>query len=802
MTKMRPSNPFHPEAVATYGQVIRTCENLGYMGTALEQLTQYLINYPSAADRRYGAAIGLRGGHGSGKTHLLMWLAEKAKNLSTIQPIVLYAKADRASFADLYTQLLSNLSREKFQELLGEALKNLAQEEVGKAKASEILDQEISSAADLERLSSRGKIDLEQLVKQLQIKLDSARSPVPGVTPDNPVPGVIPRTLTLINDPKLGDKAYQWLIGRQVTGLADLNLSYHLFELKPTEQAISKAENSALENTAEGTAPESSVPDVTAVNGLETVAALLQLTERPLVVLIDQFEVLLRADSKRQQTLFSVIKKLVEQLNLQNALTFIAGNNEPWEALTPDVTPRLRMRDPLLVGNLSLEETEQLLGAYTDVLDCSFSDEALGSIHNLSGGNPREIIRIAYYAYEDRSVDGDLNKVDEEVLVRSAGESRTVEERNKLALARVDAVLGEFAGAIRANINIEADISLDRMLVANDQPRLALMMMKATDKLAEIDSARRHQVVLRYLGQKWPSVPLISVSVGYSSSEVADLIGTTSAVLQFDEKDFPGQLRATITELLAKPRPQETNSTNDLAVLEVLKTIAERLNMLETERTEETNQIAERFSTGTGGTAEPSRKERETGTRWDMVNALDQLQDGLREGDSERERGIMKSLLVANEANLRIKQIDYLGGLYLELLAEVPPWDGSDRTAFSRKLLTETRTEVIRELRRLLRGKRVIDSLVEQPRNMSVVAASLIGFVATVVMVLLRTDSFGTTSFALRLTPVLLVTTGLAIGLTYLLRWRHLIKWERVAAEVREQIRISNKEKQLARTEK
>jgi hypothetical protein len=734
-----------------------------------------------------------------------MWLAEKAKNLSTIQPIVLYAKADRASFADLYTQLLSNISREKFQELLGEALKNLAQEEVGKAKASEILDQEISSAADLERLSSRGKIDLEQIVKQLQIKLDSARSPVPGVTPDNPVPGVIPRTLTLINDPKIGDKAYQWLIGKEVTGLADLNLSYHLFELKPTEKATSAAENSEPESSPEGTTlasttpaifrQESSVPDVTAVNGLETVAALLQLTERPLVVLIDQFEVLLRADPKRQQTLFSVIKKMVEQLNLQNALTFIAGNNEPWEAITPDVTPRLRIRDPLLVGNLSRQETEQLLEAYTAALNCRFSDDALVAIHNLSGGNPREIIRIAYYAYEDPGVDGDLNKVDEDVLIRSAGESRTVEERNKLALARIDSVLGEFGGVIRANINIEADISLDRMLVANDQPRLALMMMKATDKLSEIDSARRHQVVLKYLGEKWPSVPLISVSVGYSSSEVADLIGTTSAVLQFNEKDFQGQLRATTTELLAKPRPHDSTSISDSAVLEVLKTIADRLNMLETERTEETNKIAERFQQGTGAGAEPARMERETGTRWDMVNALDQLQDALREGEYDRERGIMKSLLVANEANLRIKQIDYLGGLYLELLAEVPsPWDLSDRTKFSRNLLNETRTEVIRELRRLLRGKRAIDSLVEQPLQISVAVALLTGLVSTIVMALvLRPDiPFGTSAFLVRILPILLVTTAVVIGFTFFLRRQHLSRWEGVAASVRAQIRMDN----------
>jgi predicted CopG family antitoxin len=794
MNKSQPSNPFHPEAVATYGQVIKTCENLGYMQTALEELNQYLISYPAATARRYGAAIGLRGGHGSGKTHLLMWLAEKARNLSSIQPIVLYAKADRASFADLYTQLVSNLSREKLQELLGEAVRKLAKEEVGKAKVSEILDEQISSNADLEILNREQKIDLDQLKIQLQAKLDTAREAVPGVTPEKPVPGTIPRMLTLLQDPNLGPKAYEWLLGKEVTDLADLNLSHPLFELKTerqdSSQQVKKEPGSAgpppAGSAQQSEVPESSVPDLTAIDALETLAALLLIAERPLIILIDQFEILLRADDKRRQTLFSVVKKLVEQLNFQKAMTFIAGSSEPWDALTLDVTPRLRRRDPLIVGSLSLKETEHLLEAYTDSLDSKFSDSALATIRALSGGNAREVIRIAYYAYNE--VNGDLPRVDEGVLIRSAGESRTVEERNKLALETIDSVLAEFGGAIRANIIIDDDISLDRILVSNDQPRLALMTMKATDKLSEINSARRFSVIRNYLETKWPNVPLMSISVGYSSSEVGNLIGTTSTVLQFDEKNFPGQLRARITELLAQPRHEAPSAATDSAVLDFLKTIAERLNTLEVERSDEMKKIADRFAEKAQVESQSARNEREIDNRWDMVNALDSLQEALHSDGPEVERGIMRSLLVANEANVKIKQIDYLGGLYLDLVAETPPpWEYSEEAEFARHKLGEAREAIIREFRRLLRGKRIIDNIVEQPLKYSL-GISLILILAEITFVSTNVRYFldyPLPYLFFRILPWLLITVAGVMGATFALRSFRLSKWERHARRLR-----------------
>src|SRR4029450_12281569 len=93
----------------------------------------------------------------------------------------------------------------------------------------------------------------------------------------------------------------------------------------------------------------------------------------------------------------------------------------------------------------------------------------------------------------------------------------------------------------------------------------------------------------------------------------------------------------------------------------------------------------------------------------------------------EAERGIMRTLLVANEANLKIKQIDYLGGIYLDLIAESPsPWEGSKTASFARHQLAVTREAIARELRRLLRGRRVIDNIVERPLNYAVAVSGIL----------------------------------------------------------------------------
>ena len=269
-----PENPFPLEAVATYGKIVKSCDELKYMNAPLQELTDYLRAY-SESSQRYGAAIGLRGGHGSGKTHLLIRLAEIARDFESIDVDVLYAKADKANFYDLYFQLMSALPREVLQDYLGLAMTNIAIEHVQKAKATESISERIRGPEDLPKLYGEGNLARDQLLTTLQQRLE-----------DTQVPVEIPRILMQIDNPTYGDTAYQWLIGNDVQKPEDLGLSRSLLKLEPGRV-----------NGSEG-ASVSAAPDVTAVDALETIAALVSIAERPLIVLIDQLEVLFRSEDK------------------------------------------------------------------------------------------------------------------------------------------------------------------------------------------------------------------------------------------------------------------------------------------------------------------------------------------------------------------------------------------------------------------------------------------------------------------------------------------------------------------------
>jgi len=199
-----PDNPFPIEAVATYGAALRTCEDLSYMQACRDQLNEYLIQYEKS-ETRYGCSIGLSGGHGSGKTHLLSWLAQQAAALTVSRPVVLYAKADRASFFDLYTQIMAQLKRADLQLIIADAVKNLAVEEVNKAEATKSIEKRLQTPAELQRLFREENLDREALFLTLRDRLQVSGTPQE-----------ITEALLLIESPTLGEKAHTWLSGKRI----------------------------------------------------------------------------------------------------------------------------------------------------------------------------------------------------------------------------------------------------------------------------------------------------------------------------------------------------------------------------------------------------------------------------------------------------------------------------------------------------------------------------------------------------------------------------------------------------------
>ena len=81
-----------------------------------------------------------------------------------------------------------------------------------------------------------------------------------------------------MDDEDRGEAAFTWLRGESVSDSTKLGVAKSLFELAPTGQRSSA--------------------DATAIDALESLAALFRLAERPLVIMVDQAEVFSRSEYK------------------------------------------------------------------------------------------------------------------------------------------------------------------------------------------------------------------------------------------------------------------------------------------------------------------------------------------------------------------------------------------------------------------------------------------------------------------------------------------------------------------------
>lgn len=681
----RPTNPFPLEAVATWGQAIKTCEELAYLEEPRDELDDYLSAYPDAA-RRYGGAVGIRGGHGSGKTHLAMWLAERAHGFRTLEPEVLYAKADVASLFAVYRQFIEELPRERIQRVIHKALQRVAEAYVRRAAATADLTQRITSPGDLQVLYAEDNLDPEQLFTELLDRLRETR-----------VPDILPRVLLDVDDPSRGETAYRWLLGETIDPSVDAELARSL-------RAV------AVEKGA-----ESAPADVAAVDTLETLAALYSIAGIPLVLIIDQLEVVFRTDSAHKEALFSVFKKLVEQTGGQHALVIVAGTDEAWDAMPRDVTPRLRNRVPIRAGALSREDTRRLLDSRTGDAQ-AFTDEALCWLYELSGGNTREILRIAHVAFE--RMNGQLSALTETDLLECAKRTGTLEDRQVLALKQADPVLAQY-GDVFTDAAVSPDVMLDRVVKVDNMPRIALAVLRATDKISEVDSARRVSTIRENLVSTWPQAFLVVVSVGYSSGEIESLLGETSAVIRFDETSFPQALQAELLKGVTETRAATALPADQQMLVELLKDIHIRLDSIGDRREKEEAEYDRDFKEATRIAAEPRREQREMKTRWEVLSRLDDLETALATGDPWQERDIIRSVLVANEAILRLRQLERLGGSYIDLVSQelVEPAHRSE--------LVNVRRAVLSALRRSVLNRSIIDRWLNAPWTSTAIVAGV-----------------------------------------------------------------------------
>jgi hypothetical protein len=683
-----PANPFPLEAVAQYGPVAITCTGLEYFDRALSELNNYLAKYPDRATR-YGGAIPLRGAHGSGKTHLLSWLAERARMFTSIRATTVYAKADAPSFANLYAQFMAQLESTQLVKIIEQALVVLAQEIAGRTKVTEGLVPRLKSAEDIQRLAAERNVDREQLLVELRGRL---------LVKD--IPDQIPQTLLRLLDAVVADDAYRWLTGAEIPGAKSVGLS------------------PSLGSATDGTRMQSD-RELACIQALQIIARLHRVADVPFVLCVDQLEGMIPVDdASTRQTVFSLLKKFVEQIGSEDALIFVAGSDDVWPMLSRDIAPRFRRREPIIVGNLSTPEVGALLVAYSGPTgSAEFAPEAFEPIRELSGGNPREVLRIAHAAWH--MSDGTPRSVSKEMLVASAHESGTVADRARVALAIVDRIFNE-VGKSSPEVAADADSRIDRLLLKDDTVRAALILVSATDKLAEISSARHAAAARQYCELTWPSAALITVAIGYSSAQVADILGTTTRVVVFNETNFAGELRAIVHGLPASAdQGLEAAHARNAALTLQLREMSERLAALESQRQAEHALVDATLVERVDSLSKPRRDAQVLQSRWQMLQALDDLTEACARNRTGRERALVHSLLVSNETYLKAPRVERIGAIYLDALRLGRVSDEQSTQ--------KARRQLIEEFRRALRPRSWVERTVRDRRVMAVLAATAFG---------------------------------------------------------------------------
>ena len=646
------NNPFPVEAVATYGSTapFQTSDSLRYMLAIAQHLDEYIFGY---LQRPEGFALGLVGPYGSGKTHVLMWAATVFERYrTTIRSRVVYAKCDSAQFIDIYKQVIASITRDELIELVQLALLRLAREQVLSARLTESVVERLETPGALTQLHAEQNIDLEQLKQELVGRLEKG--------------SMASRDMALVilqlPDPTAGPGAYIWL---STNGQADLAALGIQRSLGP----------SSTDTPADA--------DLQAITILDLLAGLYREAGVPFVLMLDQLEVLLR-DEADVARVGSTFKKLIEQLRAKSSAVLIAGTPEGWKRMPPDVFPRLRTRDPIRVGRLDVDEIEALLKAYggDDTPLLPFADE----LQNLSNGSPREVLRMAYHAWDRWNSTGQLTEQD---LVASADKAGSIADQAASALATADAVLAPL-GTLTRDVKV-GDFTVDRLLRADSgEIRLALVVIRASDALQEIDWYRDLGRLDDALASNAPGAERIAVTVGYSSEEASNLI-SRGRQIRYDESTWETELRdaatlATVQRPAADPVPAIKP--------EELQQLIARLDELEHLRRDEYAAAGARFESASSALSSDIIAQREIKTRAEIEEALDAMRRALDDGDTEAERSTLRTILIANERHVGNNLIASIGRVYRELLPTSARSDPRSRRSAREHLLIQMNREL------------------------------------------------------------------------------------------------------------
>jgi hypothetical protein len=462
---------------------------------AQEELDAYLSDYDPDVSGE-GRVVGIRGEHGSGKTHLEYYLKKRA-DTNAKAPLQAYVKIETTSFLDAYRALVAQIDYGTLRHALAKVASLIAAEMAqGSAVTAPAVEVMANDSRAVYEYLSAGLLSATRIATR-------QREWVGAITNDEE----FMRAVSNLQDQRLGRQAYDWLLGKQLspTALGEIGVS--------------------------GT-----MDDRMAEVALRLFATMFRIARQPFIVYLDQIERLAReASDETRSRNAAALKSLSEIFAREQALLALAGAPDGWEALPQDFPGRLtRFVD---LPTLSLETAFALLHVYqsapagedfvaneesgaVDVFP--YSPSAVREIVRISRGNMRGILRLAYRTYVEsapsKSTTGqELDASD------VATASRHVDEYfdTDTIADSVQAQLRERGLAFERDVQLEGT-TVDFAVPPTGEIVAVIDILSAIFDEDEVRSARDYLTKAEAILKRFPRARLIVIVAGYASEKVQD----------------------------------------------------------------------------------------------------------------------------------------------------------------------------------------------------------------------------------------------------------------------------------------
>jgi hypothetical protein len=477
---------------------------------------RYLSDDP--ADR-VGWAVAMRGAHGTGKTHSLLYaLAELTVRGPPDQkaPLVLYVRADGPSPVSLYGKLMSQLSAGDLRSLAEDAFAGYAAEAFTETRTpsperGEEVPDELRASPSLVRDALREK-ELSWTAVMDQHELDMERIQKRLGRFDRPVRDLL--------EPRLEALAHRWLTGD--------TLDEEELKTLGMDSNIVRSDDARL--------------------GLHVFAMLARAARRPLVLMVDQAEALIRAPagvarSEPDDKSIGWLRGVVEAFEEERAFLVVAISQYGWTQIPRDLQMRFG-QSVITVRGLTMDEAKATLALYLEPWEPEpptfpFQQDAVRRLLMVSGGNPRRFLQAARHAFAEAAptkaaVDARLV----ELAVAGSPDRPPTEAEVRQTVERV---LARKHLPFKSDHAVSGAQHVDYAVMRGRQPMFYIEISDAVFALEEAQAAVQNLEKIKAALEL--RVPTILIVLGYSSPEVmSGLEQVATSVIVAEDSNFETRL--------------------------------------------------------------------------------------------------------------------------------------------------------------------------------------------------------------------------------------------------------------------